>query len=397
MKSCEVSRGWSSGSTRALVLGGGTQGSAAALGLARRSEVTEVVVADRSRGAVPSFLEPFLGDKLRTVALDASDEAAVRRAMAGADVVLCALPYYLNLPMSRLAAETGVHFCDLGGNTETVERQRELDGEARERGISIVPDCGLAPGTVNVLAQAGIDAVGEPDSVRMWVGGLPRTPRPPLNYQVVYSLEGVLDYYTTPALILRDGRLTEVAALSGLETLEFPDPLGSLEAFYTAGGASTMPRRYEGRIRTLEYKTLRYPGHAQIMAAIRDLGLLDPEPVEVDGVRVSPRRLFIEQASPRLQDPGGADMVALRVEVRAAPGDGNAPGVSFELVDSPDPEEGLSAMMRCTGFSLAAVALLQLGGQVRPGVGTPDEAVPARPYLDHLEQAGLRVRRRTLP
>src|SRR5690606_25597099 len=107
-----------------------------------------------------------------------------------------------------------------------------------------------------------------------------KEPAGPLNYQIVYSLEGVLDYYTTRSWVLRGGHPTQVDALSEIESVEFPDPVGTLEAFHTAGGLSTMPWDYEGRIPTMEYKTLRYPGHATVMRAIRDLGLLDLEPVD---------------------------------------------------------------------------------------------------------------------
>src|SRR5678815_1850769 len=117
---------------------------------------------------------------------------------------------------------------------------------------------------------------------------------------LVYSLEGALDYYTTLSWVLRDGTRHKVKALSEREPVAFPAPLGELEAFHTAGGLSTMAFRYEGKIPTMEYKTLRYPGHAHIMEAIRDLGLLDLDPVDVKGVRVSPRDLAVAQMGPRL-------------------------------------------------------------------------------------------------
>src|ERR671933_2250540 len=153
---------------------------------------------------------------------------------------------------------------------------------------------------VNILAEYGIQQLDEVHAVRIYVGGLPQHPEPPLNYQIVYSLEGVLDYYTTLSWVLRDGRRTQVKALSERERVDFRGPVGELEAFHTAGGLSTMPFRYEGKIPTMEYKTLRYPGHAQIMAAVRELGLLGLEPVDVKGSKVVPRDVFIATAGPRL-------------------------------------------------------------------------------------------------
>ncbi len=216
---------------------------------------------------------------------------------------MSAIPYYFNESLSRIAVESGAHFCDLGGNTEIVFNQKKMDEQARAKGVSVIPDCGVAPGMVNILAQHGISQFDAVDEVRIYVGGLPQFPEPPLNYQIVYSLEGVLDYYTTLSWVLRDGKRTQVKALSEVEPVEFPAPLGTLEAFHTAGGLSTMAFRYEGQIPTMEYKTLRYPGHAHIMEAIRDLGLLDTEPVEVKRQQVSPRdvAVAVDGAAPALR------------------------------------------------------------------------------------------------
>lgn len=379
---------------RFLVLGGGIQGSAAAYDLLQHDAVEQVTIADLQIDAVPSFLTPWLGERLALRRLDASSEGEVRQAMEGAVGVLCALPYFFNFDMARLAVAAGAHYADLGGNTEIVERQRTLDGEAKAQGVSVVPDTGLAPGMVNILAEDGIRRMDEVKSVRIWVGGLPQNPRPPLDYQIVYSLEGVLDYYVTPAVVLRDGRRTTVDALSGLETVEFPDPPGVLEAFCTGGGISTMPTRYEGKIDTMEYKTLRYPGHARIMRAVRELGLLSDQEVEVDGVRVVPRRLFVRQATPALSNPNGEDLVAARVQVAGAK-DGAPLETTYEVRDDHDPATGITAMARTTGFSLSVTALMQARGRIaEAGVGTPDEVVPSTEYVAALRRRGIRIEQR---
>ncbi len=377
-----------------LVLGGGAQGSAAAFDLCRNDDVETVRLADADVSGVRSFLEPYRGGKLEPLAVDATDESAVRDAMDGVDAVICALPYYFNLPMTRLAIEAGAHFSDLGGNTEIVEGQKELHEEAIRADVSVIPDCGLAPGMVNILARAGIDAQDETDSVRIWVGGLPQEPEPPLNYQIVYSMEGVLDYYTTDALVLRAGEPRMVEPLTGLERVSFPEPVGELEAFYTGGGISTLPYRYRGRVDEMAYKTLRYPGHVQIMKGIRDLGLLDEEPVEVDGgCEVTPRQFFIDRVSPGLRNPDGRDVVAMRVEVRGRK-DGVDSTVRWDLLDFYDEERGITAMMRTTGYSLALTGLFQVDGRIESrGVTTPDECVPARIYVDALAERGVHVER----
>jgi lysine 6-dehydrogenase len=378
---------------RVLVLGGGAQGSAAAYDLLQAGEVKSVVIGDRRAEAAAPFLRAYVGDRLALERVDAADHASVRAAMEGVDAVVCALPYFFNHDMARLAVEAGAHFSDLGGNTEIVERQRGLEEAARSAGVSVIPDCGLAPGMVNILAQAGIEELDDPESVRMWVGGLPQEPEPPLGYQIVYSMEGVLDYYTTPALVLKEGEPVEVEPLTGLEQISFPEPVGALEAFYTAGGISTLPYRYRGSLRTMEYKTLRYPGHAGIMKAIRDLGLLDDVPVKVDGVEITPRRFFIERVDAKLRKPDARDLVVLRVEVRGGKG-GKAAGIRYDLLDYFDEGTGITAMMRVTGFSLSLISLMQIRREVREqGVRTPDEAVVPSVYLDGLARRGIQVQR----
>jgi lysine 6-dehydrogenase len=228
--------------------------------------------------------------------------------------------------------------------------------------------------------------------VRIYVGGLPQNPEPPLNYQIVYSLEGVLDYYTTLSWILRGGKRTRVKALSEREPVRFADPIGELEAFHTAGGLSTMAFRYEGRIPTMEYKTLRYPGHAALMESIRELGLLDLDPVDVKGHHVVPRDAFMATVGPRLKKPSGKDLVALRVVVEGTK-NGRAKKVGWELLDYFDASKGISAMERTTGFSLAITGMMQVREQVAgAGVLTPDEAMPPELYIAELATRGIAIR-----
>lgn len=376
---------------RMLVLGAGLQGAACAYDLVKTDGVAEVRLADLHIDQLPAFIQPFLGGKLTAVPVDVRDRDAVLSVMRGCDAVMSAVPYYFNAALASLAIEAGAHFCDLGGNTEIVNAQKQLAAEAIRRGISVVPDCGLAPGMVNILAQRGIDLLDKVEAVRLYVGGLPQRPEPPLNYQVVYSLEGVLDYYTTPAWVLRDGRLSQTRALSEVEDVQFPAPVGRLEAFHTAGGLSTMAFRYEGKIPVMEYKTLRYPGHARIVEAIRDLGFFDTEPVAVKDQQVVPRDVAISVMGPRLRKPESPDLVAVRVIVRGTKG-GAAKTLTWELVDRMDEEAGITSMMRTTGYSLAITGVMQARGTIAPGVHTPDECVPATPYIDALAARGIVIR-----
>src|SRR5688500_14352729 len=375
-----------------LVLGAGLQGSACAYDLLQDPDVKEVRLADIRVGEIEPFLKPYSGKRLIPTQLDVRDDEAVDALMRESDAVMSALPYYLNYDMAVAAVDAGVHFCDLGGNTEIVFKQKTLNERAQAGGISVVPDCGLAPGMVNILAEHGIRQLDAVEAVKIYVGGLPQKPEPPLNYQIVYSLEGVLDYYTTLSWVVRGGKRTRVKALSEREPVVFKKPLGTLEAFHTAGGLSTMAFRYEGRIPTMEYKTLRYPGHAQIMEDIRELGLLDLEPVDVKGMKVVPRDLFMAAVGPRLRKANGRDLVALRVTVEGKKG-ARKKKLGWELLDYYDEETGISAMERTTGFSLAITGLMQARQQVQgAGVLTPDEAMPPELYIAELAKRGIKIR-----
>jgi lysine 6-dehydrogenase len=377
---------------RMLVLGAGLQGSACAYDLLQNPDVTEVRLADLHIDRLPEFLTPYVGSRLIPTRLDVRDAAAVRALFRQGDAVMSAIPYYFNFELARLAVESKVHFCDLGGNTEIVFQQKELHARAQDAGVTVIPDCGVAPGMVNILAQHGIAQLDHTNSVKIFVGGLPQNPEPPLNYQIVYSLEGVLDYYTTLSWVLRDGKRQQVKALSEIEKVKFPAPVGDLEAFHTAGGLSTMAFRYEGKIPTMEYKTLRYPGHAHIMAAIRDLGLLDLTPVEVKGSKVIPRDLVVATMGPRLTRPKGKDLVALRVAVDGSK-NGAPKHIAFELLDYYDTARGISAMMRTTGYSLSITGQFQACHAAgEPGVHTPDESMPARRYIEALRARDIDVR-----
>ena len=377
---------------RMLVLGAGLQGSACAYDLLQNPDVTQVRLADLRFDHLPSFLKPLAGSRLIPTPLDVRDREAVLAVMRESDAVMSAIPYYFNLQLAECAVEAGVHFCDLGGNTEIVFQQKELAEKAVAKGVTVVPDCGVAPGMVNILAQYGISQLDAVDSVRIFVGGLPQNPEPPLNYQIVYSLEGVLDYYTTLSWVVRDGKRVRVTALSEIETVRFPAPVGDLEAFHTAGGLSTMAFRYEGTIPTMEYKTLRYPGHAAMMEAIRELGLLDLEPVDVKGVKVVPRDVFGAVVGPKLTKPQGRDLLALRVTVTGTKA-GQPATRQFDLIDRHDETHGISAMMRTTGYSLSITGQMQARGAVTPpGVWTPDECMPAEAYIAELRKRGMDVR-----
>jgi lysine 6-dehydrogenase len=374
-----------------LVLGAGLQGCACTYDLLQNPAISQVTLADVRPVKLPKFLAADWKGRLRTIQLDVTDMPAVSAAFKGQAAVMSAIPYYYNGPMAEAAVEAGCHFSDLGGNTDIVLEQKKLHDKALAKDLSVIPDCGLAPGMVNILAAEGIRRLDHADKVKIFVGGLPQAPEPPLNYQIVYSLEGALDYYTTPSWVLRGGKPVQVDALSEVEPVEFPSPVGTLEAFHTGGGISTLPFAYDGKIDTMEYKTLRYPGHVAIMRPIRELGLLANQPIEVKGAKVSPRDLFIAAVHPKLFKPEGRDLVALQVQVTGRK-QGKPARVTFRLIDYYDPQHNISAMMRTTGYSLSITGQMQVDGRVKvKGVHTPDEAMPFDAYVSELARRGIKI------
>jgi lysine 6-dehydrogenase len=385
---------------RFLVLGAGYQGFAAALDLARAADVEEVVIADvdghRARRAAERLSSSRAA--VRAEVLDVANEPRLAEKLRGYDVVISAVPYFLNLSLTRAAIEAGVSFCDLGGNTDLVREQESLDERARDADVTIVPDCGLAPGMANVLAAGGIARLDRADEVHIRVGGLPLRPRPPLDYMMVFSMYGLLNEYLGYATMLRGGKRVEVETLSEEEALSFPKPVGKCEAFVTLGGTSTMPWTFEGKVKTLDYKTVRYPGHAQKIRLLRDLGLLETTPVPVEGVPVSPRSLFAAVVEPLLTFPEEPDVIVMRVIVTGVK-DGKRREISFEMLDRMDTKRGVSAMMRTTAYPTTAAALMMARGEVPfRGVAAMERAIPAEAFLKEIGKHELKitVRERTL-
>jgi lysine 6-dehydrogenase len=260
-----------------------------------------------------------------------------------------------------------------------VAAELSLDAAARKSGVNIIPDCGLAPGMVAVLVAHGAARFDSLEEIHIRVGGLPLDPKPPLDYQLVFSVEGLINEYVERARVIRDGRIIEVPSMTELEELEFPQPFGRMEAFQTSGGTSTLPETFLGKVKQLDYKTIRYPGHCAKFKTMIDLGLASSEPVLVDGTAVAPRRLFGDLLMRHLpaDEP---DAVLVRVEFV-----GGGHRLRYEVIDRFDAATGLSAMMRTTSFPASIVALMMARGQIeRKGALPQERCVPPEPFMGEL-------------
>ena len=323
-------------------------------------------------------------------ALRGPDAAALLR---GHDAAVSALPYRLNPALARASVRARVPFCDLGGNTDLVREALRLDGAARRAGITIVPDCGLAPGLGNELASIAVEEVPGARHVRIRCGGLPVKPRGPLGYALLFSIGGLTNEYTGEAVVLRGGRLRRFEAFTEPEPFDAPGGLGRLECFFTSGGTSTAPWTFRGRLDTYEYKTVRYPGHHAKVRAMIELGLLDLSPVEVPGGRVVPRDVFHAVAGPRLDAGRVRDLAILQVDCT----DRRGRGVRYGMLQYFDQGTGFTAMEQTTGYPAAATAYDLARRRFPPGARTPERLGFGPERVRDLRKRGLRIRRAALP
>jgi lysine 6-dehydrogenase len=373
-----------------LVLGAGRMGLGAVFDLTRNSQVDAITVADfdlaRSR-AIVGFIR---SDNVSVAEVDVTSRQDVIHLMRGHDSVISCVPYYHNLLLARAAIEAQVNFCDLGGNNAVVDAELALDAQAREAGVNIIPDCGLAPGMVSLLVAHGANRFDQLDQVHIRVGGLPQNPKPPLEYQLGFSVEGLINEYLGKARVVRGGKLVEVDTMTEVELLEFPPPFGQLEAFHTSGGSSTLPESFRGRVRELDYKTIRYPGHCEKFKLLIDLGFADGDGLGLNGQHISPRR-FLSETLVRRLPADEPDVVLIRVEFRGEKA-GERKILRYDVIDKYDESTGLSAMMRTTAFPASIIAQMMARGEIKEKGANPQErCVPADTFLAELAARGIEI------
>jgi len=363
-----------------LVLGSGIVGSAAAWDLVRRGH--DVVVADAQMHTASIAAEKSGATPAQ---LDATDSDTLLTALSEYDIVVSAIPYRFGASVASAAIETKTHYLDFGGNPTVVAAQKGLHDIAVAAGVTVVPDCGLAPGLANVLAEDLIASAQEGviDSIQIRVGALPQEPTGALGYQLAFSPAGLINEYAEPCEVIEDGRQSTVEPLTRLEDVAWDD-WGPLEAFATAGGTSTMATRHIGRVQHLEYKTLRFPGHGVVFRSLLEMGMFDETPKPVGDVAVSPRDVLIDSLD-RTLPRGDPDIVLIRVWR-----DQNGGRTTLQITDAP--RDGFSSLARTTAFPATALADLIARDVVdQPGVFTMNEAVRGETLLPELSSVGISV------
>jgi lysine 6-dehydrogenase len=372
-----------------LVIGAGMMGKALAYDFAHSEGVDQVTIADldenRAREVAAS-----IGKKIVPKKLDVNTQGELLALMHASHVAVGATSYNHNLLLTKAAIEAKVHFCDLGGNMDVVDSQISLDGAAKRANICVFPNCGLAPGMACVIAAGGAMKFSELDTIQIRVGGLPQHPVPPLNYQLVFSVEGLINEYLEPAEVIRNGELRQVASMMDIEQLTFPQPFGTLEAFNTSGGISTLTRMFKGKAGELDYKTIRYPGHCEKFKTLLDLGFASTEPIVVGNTVRTARELFEELLRRKLPS-NGPDVVLMRVTLSGTMNKGKKTLV-YEMIDYYDSRSAMTSMMRTTAFPTSIIAQMIVRGDVTArGVLPPEQCVPLDPFIRELQQRNINI------
>jgi lysine 6-dehydrogenase len=385
---------------RYAILGSGRQGTAAAYDLAVHGDAESILLADlhpEQAHRATGRINGLVGQEVAAAAaLDVRDADAVVGLLQSnrIDAFISGAPYFLNLTLAHAAVRAGASMADFGGNTEQTRAQLALDAEALAAGVTLTPDCGQVPGLGNSLCAYAMSLFDECRDLIMYDGGIPAAPRPPWNYILTFNIEGLTNEYFGTTVFIRDGKPVEMECFreDEYELVDFGEGIGVLEAFTTAGGTSTMPWTWAGKLRALQNKTIRWPGHFAQWQAFSEAGLLELEPVEVDGQSVVPRHLLHAVLGPQLYAKAGErDLVIVRVIGRGLK-EGAEREVVVDLFDRYDEATGFTAMERTTGWHAAIICAAQARGQTPRG-GVPVElALPGPAFVEELLKRGFDLR-----
>ncbi len=365
------------------VFGAGMMSQGLVFDLLKNNKIEKVAVVEKDSQTLETFKKRFNDKRLDFICIDLTEFGELRNIVRDFSCAVNATHYKFNYDLSRLCIEQGVNFTDMGGNNDVVRKQLSLNDKAREKKITIIPDCGLAPGMANLSASYFVEDYDDVESLKIRVGGVPQKPKTALNYQLVFSVEGLINEYIEKAIVLRDGKNEAVDSMTEVETLIFDKPFGKMEAFYTSGGTSTLPDTLKNKVKNLDYKTIRYPGHCDLFRIFIDSGFTSSKEIEVDGKKIIPRNILGKMLLDYLPS-NEPDAVLVRIEVEGRKKGKNLKEI-FEIIDLYDEKNALSAMQRTTSFPVSIIAQMLAAGQIsEKGVVPQEISVPKKEYVAEL-------------
>jgi len=374
---------------KVLVLGCGNIGSVAAEDLAKSLSHNQIVLADKDEARAKKVAAKIGRNNVSWVKLDAGNRLELVNSLHDYDLVLGFLPGNLGYNLLEACIAAGKDLVDV---SFMEENPLTLHEKAVRAGVTIVPDCGLAPGISNFLVGYAAKKLDKIEKAHIMVGGLPEKPIPPLDYVITWSPESLIDEYTRKARIVVNGRVIEKEAFEGLEHINFPS-VGRLEAFYTDGLRTLIDTCKD--VNEMWEKTLRYPGHVEKIRLLKDLGFFDEEQIIVDGVRVSPRKVTARLLGRKLRMPELKDFVVLKIEIFGSK-NGRKRQYEYYLLEFSDIKRGVTAMARTTAYPASIVAQLiakdriKIKGVVPPEkIGMDDELSSL--FLDELKRREINI------
>ena len=373
-----------------IVLGSGMMGRSIAFDLCKYSNFDGITLADRDKKTIQSAKSFLKNKNIDFTNIDINVTNDVKKHFQNVDVAISAVPYQFNYALAKIAAETKTHFLDLGGNNDIVDKERSLFETARKNDVTIIPDCGLAPGLTSVIVRDIVEQMDSIEYVKMRVGGLPTNPKPPLNYQIVFSPYGLINEYVEDAIVLDHGKITKKKSMTELETIEFPKPFDKMEAFLTSGGCSTLPHTYKDQIGYLDYKTIRYPGHCEQFKMLLDMGFAEEKKVKIGTKSVVPRDIFAKFLLENLPI-NGKDVVLLKVLSKGKKDEKNL-NIEYAMIDFYDEENNITSMMRTTGYPISITAQMIEQDIIKErGVFCSEEVVSCAPFFEELEKRNIHI------
>jgi len=376
------------------VLGGGRQGTSIAYDLMKFGDAKEVIIADinfnHANASVKRNKELLHVDNVKPVQVNVKNKVEMLQLLQHVDVLISAVPYHLNTMVTDYAIKSLTSMVDLGGHTEIVRAQLSRSNEAIQKGITIVPDCGMGPGMNITMALLAMEQLDAPKHVRIWDGGLPLNPVKPWNYASFFNINGLTNEYDGNAFFIREGIVTEVPCFEDVEVLSFGDEIGDLEAAVTSGGLSTMPWTFEGKLQTLENKTLRYFGHWEQMIAFRELGLFDLDPIEINNAKIVPREFYHKLFEPKLNANPKEDVCIIRTEAIGQK-DGKPTKAVIETLEYFDEKTGFYAMEKWTGWHASMMAIRIAKGELKTGAISVENAMSGAYFLKQGKKRGYKI------
>jgi lysine 6-dehydrogenase len=373
---------------RVAVLGSGMMGSVIARDLASSNDVDSVVVADVDEERLAKVRKLTPGRKLTTESLDVQDTPRAIGFFREFDVISSALPHGVVNAANRAAVAAGAKMVDIAFE----DAQMEMGNLARKHGAMLIPGCGLAPGLSGIILAHALRNLDEKMEGHILVGGLPQHPRPPFGYRLVFSIVGLLREYLEDARVVRKGKVVKVRPFDTIEAVNFPKPIGKLEAFCTDGLATLLYTVKD--IKEMDEKTLRWPGHAQKIQLLIEAGFFSDEKIEANGREITPLKLSYEVLSRKLKQGEPEDVTVMRVEAKGRKG-AKSTNMSYEMIDFYDNKLGVTSMGRTTGYTCSIVTQMVGRGEIRDkGVVPPETALKAgqvKKLLSGLESRGVAI------